>query len=75
MRSPVQARGMRYLTIGIDPKLLEGIHLEAEKNGIDVALYIQWCLRTGLFLKELNIYINSSKGDRSVGEPLDIRDD
>jgi len=49
----------KILKIRIDPELLEHVKNESENLGIDVSSYVRWCLRTGLHLKDLNIFIHS----------------
>ena len=53
----------RTLKIRIDPELLEHVKNESEELGIDVSSYVRWCLRTGLYLKELNTFIYSKSGE------------
>jgi hypothetical protein len=51
------------LKIRIGPELLEHVKTESEKLNIDVSSYIRWCLRTGLYLKDLNTFIHSRSGE------------
>ncbi len=53
----------KTLKIRIDPELLEHIKEESEKQNIDVSSYVRWCLRTGLYLKDLNTFIHSRSGE------------
>jgi predicted DNA-binding protein len=53
----------KTLKIRIDPELLEHIKNESEDLGVDVSSYVRWCLRTGLYLKDLNTFIHSKSGE------------
>jgi len=54
---------IKTLRIRIDPELLENVENEAESLNIDVSSYVRWCIQTGLYLKELNIFIYSKSGE------------
>jgi hypothetical protein len=58
-----QKKYTRTLRIRIDPDLLEDVRNESENREIDVSSYVRWCLRTGLYLKELNTFIYSKSGE------------
>jgi len=49
----------KTLKIRIDPELLDHVKNESENLEIDVSSYVRWCLRTGLYLKDLNTFIHS----------------
>ncbi|UCG70127.1 MAG: ribbon-helix-helix protein, CopG family [Thermoplasmata archaeon] len=53
----------KVLTIRIDPDLLEQLKREAKIQGMDISEYIRGCLRTGLYLNEMNIALRSRKGE------------
>ena len=55
----IEKRYTDTLRVRIDPELLEQIKREAEKLDIDVSTYIRWCVRTGLYLEELNTFIRA----------------
>ncbi len=52
----------KTIKVRIDPELLEQVKDEAKKLNTDVSTYIRWCIRTGLYLEDLNSFIRS-KGD------------
>jgi len=47
------------IKVEIDPKLLDQLEEEAEKLNTDVSTYVRWCIRTGLYLDDLNLFIRS----------------
>jgi hypothetical protein len=52
------------LRVRIDPYLLEQVKKEADKLDTDISTYVRWCLRTGLYLDDLNTFLRSkSKED------------
>ena len=53
----------KTLKIRIDSELLDHIKNESENLDIDVSSYVRWCLRTGLYLKDLNTFIHSKSGE------------
>jgi predicted DNA binding CopG/RHH family protein len=50
------------LTIRIEPELFEKVKKEAENQGMDISAFIRGCLRTGLYLDEMNVELRSRKG-------------
>jgi len=53
----------RTLKIRIDPELHERVKQESERLGTDVSTYVRWCIQTGLYLKDLNLFIRSKDGE------------
>ena len=47
------------LRVRIDPYLLELVKKEADKLDTDISTYVRWCLRTGLYLDDLNAFLRS----------------
>ena len=49
----------KTLRIRMDPDLLEHVKSEAQRLDIDVSTYVRWCIRTGIYLDDLNKYVKS----------------
>jgi len=47
------------LRVRIDPYLLEQVKKEADKLETDISTYVRWCIRTGLYLDDLNTFLRS----------------
>lgn len=59
-----EKRYTNTLRVRIDPYLLELVKKEADKLNTDISTYVRWCIRTGLYLDDLNAFIRSkSKED------------
>lgn len=54
----------KVIKIRIDPELLDQVKDEAKRLNTDLSTYVRWCIRTGLYLEDLNTFI------RSRGEEL-----
>ncbi len=54
-----QERYTQSLRVRIEPELLNRVKEEAEKLDIDVSTYIRCCIRTGLYLENLNLFLQS----------------
>ena len=57
-----EGKNTKVLKVRVDPELLEHVKTEAQKLNIDISTYIRWCIRTGLYLEDLNSFIRS-RGD------------
>ena len=55
----------KTLKVRIDPELLDQIKKKANGLNTDVSTYVRWCIRTGLYLEDLNSFIRS-KGDEFI---------
>jgi predicted HicB family RNase H-like nuclease len=53
----------KTIKVRIDPELLEQVKDEAKKLNTDVSTYVRWCIRTGLYLEDLNSFIRSKGED------------
>lgn len=53
----------KTLKVRIDPELLDRVKEEAKKLGTDVSTYVRWCVRTGLYLEDLNSFVRSKSGE------------
>ncbi len=51
------------IQVEIDQELLDHLEAEAEKQGTDVSTYVRWCIRTGLYLDDLNLFIRDREGE------------
>jgi predicted HicB family RNase H-like nuclease len=45
------------LRVRIDPELYEHVKSEAARLNTDVSTYIRWCVRTSVYLDDLNSFI------------------
>jgi predicted HicB family RNase H-like nuclease len=53
----------KILTIRIDPALLEELKKEVESKDMDLSEFVRGCLRTGMYLHEMNTALKSRRGD------------
>ena len=60
----VEDRYTKTIQVRIEPELLEDVRKEAERLNTDMSTYIRWCIRTGIYLEELNKYIRSCDDNR-----------
>lgn len=49
----------KTLKVRIDSEMLGHIKEEANRLGTDVSTYVRWCIRTGLYLKDLSSFVRS----------------
>jgi predicted HicB family RNase H-like nuclease len=49
----------KTLKVRIDNDLLDQIKEEAKRLDTDVSTYVRWCIRTGLYLGDLNTFVRS----------------
>ena len=47
------------LKVRIDPELLASTKKKAKDLHTDLSTYVRWCIRTGLFLDELNTFVRT----------------
>jgi predicted HicB family RNase H-like nuclease len=52
----------KILKVRIDPDLYDMAKEEAQRLNTDLSTYIRWCIRTGLYLKDVNQFIKSKGG-------------
>ena len=57
-------RYTKTIQVRIEPDLLEDVKKEAERLNTDMSTYIRWCIRTGIYLEEVNKYIRACEEDR-----------
>jgi hypothetical protein len=58
----------KVLRVRIDPDLLGNVRREADKLEIDISTYVRWCIQTGLYLEDLNLFIRSRSDENSLDE-------
>jgi hypothetical protein len=49
----------KVIKVRIDPELLDQVKDEAKKLNTDLSTYVRWCIRTGLYLEDLNTFIRA----------------
>ena len=49
----------KTLKVRIDSEMLDHVKEEAKRLGTDMSTYVRWCIRTGLYLKDLNSFVRS----------------
>lgn len=54
-----EERYSKTIRVRIDEELLERIIEEAEKLNTDLSSYVRWCIRTGLYLEDLSMFLQS----------------
>ena len=60
----VEDRYTKTIQVRIDPELLQEAKKEADRLKTDMSTYIRWCIRTGIYLEELNTYIRSCDDEK-----------
>ena len=56
----------KTLKIRIDQELLDQIKDESKRVDTDISSYVRWCIQTGLYLKDLNIFIRSTSKEEKL---------
>ena len=51
----------KTLKIRVEPELLELIQNEVERLDTDMSTYIRWCIRTGLYLEDVNSFLSAEQ--------------
>lgn len=49
----------KNLRVRVDPELFELAKKAAKKNDTDLSTFVRWCIRTGLYLKDVNLEMKS----------------
>lgn len=44
----------KNLRVRVDPELFDLVKEEAKKHNTDLSTYVRWCIRTGLYLKDVD---------------------
>lgn len=58
-----EGRYTKTLKVRIDAELLDSMKEEAKRLNTDVSTYVRWCIRTGLYLEDLNTFVRSKSGE------------
>ena len=53
----------KNLRVRVEPELFELAKEEAKKHNTDLSTFVRWCIRTGLYLKDVNIELKSKSGE------------
>ena len=61
-----EGRYSKVLKVRIDPDLLDQVKDETRRLDTDISTYVRWCIRTGLYLKDLNTFLKSKSGEDEV---------
>jgi antitoxin component of RelBE/YafQ-DinJ toxin-antitoxin module len=56
----------KTLKIRIDQELLDQVKDETKRLNVDISSYVRWCIQTGLYLKDLNIFIRSTSKEEKL---------
>jgi predicted DNA-binding protein len=59
-----EERYTKTIMVRIDPELLEHLKHEVERLNTDMSTYIRWCIRSGLYLEDLNKYFSTDGDER-----------
>ena len=54
----------KTIKLNIDLELLDKVEDEVARLDTDLSTYIAWCIRSGLYLKDLNSFVRSKKVER-----------
>ena len=57
-------RKMRKIEVNMNSDLLELVEEEVDRLDTDISTYVRWCIRSGLYLKDLNSFVRSKKVER-----------
>ncbi len=49
----------KNLRVRVDPELFELAKESAKKNDTDLSTFVRWCIRTGLYLKDVDKVMKS----------------
>lgn len=60
---PKDSKYTETLKVRIDPELLDSVKGKARDLGTDVSTYVRWCLRTALFLDDVNAFVRSQMAE------------
>lgn len=57
----IEEKYIKTIRVRIDPELLKKVKKEAKRLNTDVSTYVRWCVRTGIYLDDLNLFIKSKR--------------
>jgi antitoxin component of RelBE/YafQ-DinJ toxin-antitoxin module len=61
-----EGKNTKVLRIRIDQELLDQLKDEAKRLDTDISSYVRWCLRTGLYMKDLNLFLRSTSKEEDL---------
>ena len=56
----------KNLRVRVDPELFELAKESAKRCDTDLSTFVRWCIRTGLYLKDLNMELKSNSGENKI---------
>lgn len=61
-----EGKNTKVLRIRIDQDLLDQLKDEAKRQDTDISSYVRWCIRTGLYMKDLNLFLRSTSKEEDL---------
>ncbi len=61
-----EGKNTKVLRVRIDQELLDQLRTETNSLDTDISSYVRWCLRTGLYLKDLNLFLRSTNKEEDL---------
>jgi hypothetical protein len=55
----LEEKHTKTIQIRIEPELLYLLKEETERLDTDMSTYIRWCIRTALYLEDLNLFLRN----------------
>lgn len=55
----VTTKYSKTLKVKVDPELYKRLKKEAKKFDTDIPTYVRWCIKTGLYLDDLNLFVRT----------------
>ncbi len=59
-----EERYIKTIRVRIEPELLKKVKKEADRLDTDVSTFVRWCVRTGVYLDDLNLFIKSKSNEK-----------
>jgi hypothetical protein len=57
----IEERYIKTIRIRIYPPLLEKVRNEANRLNTDISTYVRCCIRTGIYLDDVNLFVRSKR--------------
>ena len=64
--SPKDSEPEKILRVRVDKDTYDEIKKVSDKLGIEVSTYIRFCIRTGLYLEDLNVYLTLKDKEKQL---------
>jgi hypothetical protein len=58
-----EGKYIKILKVRVDPELLGLVKEEVKRLDTDMSTYVRWCIRTGLYLNDVNVFLKSKSED------------